>query len=326
MRIVSLRILLVLSLLLGLGSAGPVRAEAAGETTAPANIKIEQWTGHSFTFLNLPADKQSSGYEIFTENQATQGLQGDSSARLPYAQYVGKQVTVTGIVPFAAGDNQQEYMVHMTVNGTGEKLLGRSMRGQLEGLVLTTDLTNARRQFIGKTIYPKFRELSGLYVPGTTSKAVSTTIGSPAIVSDVYAGNQSQEPIWLIVSVNGQKAILPIAYSWTNLPSQSWTQTPPWQDALFAEDPRISLGGSQELWNQIQTGIVKEGMNKGQVQLTWGKPIRTDSNDSVWFYGTTKLSFNGDVLHSIETPAETSEEIPVVVPAETTTEAPVESE
>ena len=318
MKIFSLRILLVLSLLLGLGTAGPVGAEAATETTAPANVKIEQWTGHSFTFLNLPADKQSAGYEIFTENQGTQGFQGDSSVRIPYAQYVGKQVTVTGIVPFAAGYNQQEYMVHMTVNDTGEKLLGRSMRGQLEGLVLTADLTNARQQFLGKTIYPKFRELSGLYVPGTTSQAVPTTIGGPAIVSDVYAGNSSQEPIWLIVSVNGQKAILPIAYSWTNIPSQSWTQTTPWHDAFFTEDPRISLGGSQELWNQIQTGIVQEGMNKGQVQLTWGKPIRSDSNDSVWFYGNTKLSFDGDVLHSVETLSEAAVEIPVVVvtPAE----------
>ena len=323
MKIFSLRILLVFSLLLGLGTAGSVGAEAASETTAAANVNIEQWTGHSFTFLNLPADKQSAGYEIFSENQATQGLQGDSSVRIPYAEHVGKQVTVTAIVPFAAGYNQQEYMVHMTVNDTGEKLLGRSMRGQLEDLVLTADLTNARQQFIGKTIYPKSRELSGLYVPGVTTQAVSTTIGSPVTVVDVYAGNQSQEPIWLIVSVNGQKAILPIAYSWTNIPSQSWTQNSPWQDAFFTQDPRISLGGSQELWNQIQSGIVQEGMSKGQVQLTWGKPIRMESNDSVWIYGTTKLSFDGDILHAIETPtvspaethAVTSIEVPTVTPA-----------
>jgi len=294
MKIVNVRMLLVLSLLLGFSVAGPVWAQASSETSS-SNVKIEQWTRQSFTFIALPADKQSEGYEIFTENQATQGFQGDRSVRIPYAGHVGKQVTVTEIVPFDAGD-QQEYMVHMTVNDTGEKLLGRSMRGQLAGLVLTSDLDNARQQFLGKTIYPKFRELSG-----TMTQAVTTTIGGPVTVVDVYTGNQSQEPIWLIVSVNGEKAVLPIAYSWTNTPVQSWTQTAPWQDALFMEDPRMSLGGSSTVWNQIETGSIEEGMTKDQVHLSWGRPSSIQVNDSVWIYGTKKLSFDGDVLHSIET-------------------------
>jgi len=307
MKIISLRILLVLSLLLGFGTANSVGAQAASATPS-ANVNIEQWTGQSFTFLSLPADKQSAGYEIFTEDQATLGFQGDASVRIPYAQHVGKQVTVTEVAPFATGYDQSEYVVHMTVNDTGEKLLGRSMRGQVTGLVLTSDLTNARQQFLGKTIYPKLRELSG-----TISQAVATTIGSPVTVVDVYAGNQTQEPIWLIVSVNGEKAILPINYSWTNMSTQSWTQTPPWQDALFMEDPRISLGGSHDLWTQIETGNVEEGMTKDQVRLSWGKPLSIEANDSVWIYGNQKLIFDGDVLHSIknisETPSETPSEI-----------------
>jgi len=297
MKIVSLRILLVLSLLLGFGTASSVGAAPASESAA--NVKIEQWKGQNFTFISMPADKQGMGYEIFTEKQADQGFQGDSSVRIPYAQHVGKQVTVTDIVPFAAGGNQQEYMVHMRVNDTGEKLLGRSMRGQVAGLVKTSDLDNARQQFLGKTIYPKFRELTGI-----TSQTVAVMIGSPVTVVDVYAGNQPQEPIWLIVSVNGEKAILPINYSWTNIPIESWTRTPPWQNYLFAEDPRISLGGSYELWNQIQTGNVEEGMTKAQVRLSWGKPLRVEAQTSDWIYGTKKLSFDGDVLHSIATIAE----------------------
>ncbi|MBC8014368.1 MAG: hypothetical protein H7X79_01310 [Sporomusaceae bacterium] len=300
MKTFSLRIMLVLSLLLGLGTAGSVSAEVSSEI-APVNVKIEQWAGHGFTFLTLPGAMQSDGYEIFTEDQAVQGLQGDRSVRIPYAGHVGKQVTVTEVVPFDAGYKQPEYMVHMTVNGTGEKLLGRSMRGQLEGLVLTSDLNNARQQFLGRTVYPKFRDLSGVYVPGATPQAVDIAIGSPVTVVDVYAGNQAQEPICLVVSVNGEKAILPIAYSWTNIPITSWTQSPPWQDALFIENPRVSLGGSQELWNNIQKGNVEEGMTKGQVHLSWGKPFSRESNDTVWTYGNQKLGFDGDVLHSIIT-------------------------
>jgi hypothetical protein len=300
----SLRILLILSLLVGFGTAHSVWAAAASET-ASANVKVEQWTGHSFTFLNLPAEEQAAGYEIYTLDKADQGFKGDRSARISYAEHVGKQVKVTDIVPFTAGSNKQEYMVHMTVNDTGEKLIGRTMRGQLEGLVLTADLNNARQQFLGKTIYLKSRELSGLYVTGQTSApAVANIIGSPATVIDVYAANRSQEPINLIVSVNGEKAVLPIAYSWTNSPISAWTQAAPWQDVLFTEDPKISLGGSYDVWSKIDGGNVAEGMTKDQVLLSWGKAISNEANDSVWIYGTKKLNFAGDVLHSIETIAD----------------------
>lgn len=295
-----LRLLLTISLIIVGGTSSAWTAIAAEPSV---NLTTPQWTGNSFTFLALPADKQAAGYEVFTVDQANQGFQGDRSVRIPYAEHVGKQVTVTEIVTFLAGNNQNEYMAYMTVNDTGEKLVGRTMRGQLEGLVLTADLTNARQQFLGKTIYPKFRELSGAYDPGMNAipASISTPIGGPATVVDVYAGNQSQEPIWLIVSVNGEKAILPIAYSWTNGSVNTWTQSPPWQDALFMEDPRSSFGWSQEMWNNIDNSSVVEGMTKGQIRLSWGKPNSTDGNGTVWIYGSKKLNFSGDVLQSIET-------------------------
>jgi len=305
MKLFNLRILLVLSLLVAFGTVGSVWAESTSETPA-VNLTTEQWTGHSFTFLALPADKQSDGYEIFTVAQASQGFKGDRSVRIPYAQHAGKQVTVTEVIPYPAGPNQQEFMVYMTVNETGEKLVGRTMRGQLEGLVLTADLTNARQQFLGKTIYPKFRELAGLYTPGMdeTPKAVSTSIGGAATVVDVYAGNQSEEPIWLVVSINGEKAIIPIAYSWTNIPLHSWTENSPWQEALFTEDPRPSLGWSHSLWYQIENGNVEKGMTKDQVLLSWGKPVHREADDSVWIYDNKKLNFTEEVLQSIETVSE----------------------
>lgn len=302
MRLFNLCVLLGLSLLIAFGTVGSTWAESSNETL-PVNLTTEQWTGHTFTFLALPADKQSAGYDIFAIDQASRGFEGDQSVRIPYAQHAGKQVTVTEVVPYPAGPNQQEFMVYMTVNGTGEKLVGRTMRGQLEGLVLTADLTNAKKQFLGKTIYPKLRKLEGVYIPGSneTPAAVPVPIGSPVNVVDVYPGNQSQEPIWLVVSFNGEKAVLPIAYSWTNIPVYSWTETSPWQESLFTEDPRLSLGWSHSLWYQIENGNVEKGMTKGQVMLSWGKPQRSEANDSIWVYGNKKISFSGDSVYSVET-------------------------
>lgn len=302
MKLFNLCILLVLSLLISFGTVSTTWAESSNETSS-VNLTTEQWTGHTFTFLALPADKQSAGYDIFTIDQASRGFEGDRSVRIPYAQHAGKQVTVTEVIPYPAGPNQQEFMIYMTVNDTGEKLVGRTMRGQLEGLVLTADLANAKKRFLGKTIYPKLRELAGVYIPGSneTPEAVPIPIGSPVTVVDVYPGNQSQEPIWLVVSFNGEKAVLPIAYSWTNIPVSSWAGTSPWQEAFFTEDPRLSLGWSHSLWYQIENGNVEEGMTKGQVMLSWGKPQRSEANDSIWVYGNKKLSFTGDVVHSMET-------------------------
>lgn len=302
MKIFTLRLLLILSLLIAFGTVGSAWAEASNEMPS-VNLTVEQWTGHNFTFLALPADKQSAGYDIFTVDQASRGFKGDGSVRIPYVQHAGKQVTVTEVVPYPAGPNQQEFLVYMTANDTGEKLVGRTMRGQLEGLVLTADLTNARKQFLGKTVYPKLRKLAGVYVPGSdqTPEAVPIPIGSPVTVVDVYAGNQSQEPIWLVVSFNGEKAVLPIAYSWTNIPVNAWTGTSPWQETLFTEDPRLSLGWSHSLWYQIENGNVEEGMTKEQVMLSWGKPLRSEANDSIWTYGNKQLRFAGDVVSSMET-------------------------
>ncbi len=302
MKRLNLKNILRFSLILIFGVGGVAWAAVSSEIT-PVNLTTEQWKGNSFTFLALPADKQAAGYEIFPVDQAERGFEGDRSVRSSYAAHVGKEAVVTEIVSFPAGYNQNEYLVYLTVKDTGEKLVGRTVRGQLDSLVLTADLTNAKEQFLGKVVYPKLRELQGVYVPGinSTPGTVAAAIGSPATVVDVYTGNQTQEPIWLILSVNGEKAILPIAYSWTNMPANSVTQNPPWQDALFTEDPRVSFGWSLDAWNKIESGIVEEGMTKGQIRLSWGKPVSTEEDDTVWIYGTKKLGFTGDILHSIET-------------------------
>lgn len=301
MKRLCLRILLVLSLVTGFGACSSAWADAP-DPLSSSNIAIEQWPGRSFTFLALADTSQAAGYEIFKMEDATRGYSGDRSVRLPYANYVGKQVTVTDVTPFESGYDQPDYIVHMKVNETDELLSGRTSRGQLEGLVLTADLDSARQYFMGKTVYPKFRALKSAYMPGQFRSAVSVPIkiGGPVTVVDVYAGERSEEPIWLIVSVNGEKAILPMAYSWTNISPQFWTQSAPWQGSLFIEDPRMTLGWSQELWNKIESGQVDAGMTKDQVHLSWGKPVRREANGSAWIYGPYRLNFSGETLSNIE--------------------------
>jgi hypothetical protein len=241
MKLNSLRLVLMVILLFLFGALGS--AWAANSPEVPSgNLTPDQWVGQSFSFLALPAADQASGYEIFDVEHATQGFDGDRSVRIPYAQYVGKQVTVTDVVTYIASDYQYEYIIYLEEKTSKQKLVGRTSRGQLEGLVLNADLANAKQQFLGKTVYVKLRTIEGLYDPQTNTAPISipTKIGSAVNVIDIYAGMKSSEPIWLIVMVDGQKAYIPLAYSLTNVPSNSWQQSPPWQGKIMLTDFRAT--------------------------------------------------------------------------------------
>ena len=294
MKYFSLRILCVLSLLLGIQTAGLASAEDASQAV-PANLTTEQFPGHSFTFLNLPADQQSVGYKIFTPAQAEQG---DQSSPINFSEHFAKEATVSKVIPDPA---TKEYLVYLTVNDTGEELAEHTRHGQLSSLVLTSDLINAKEQFMGKTIYPKTRNLSG-------SDDVTTPIliGSAVTVVDVVASSQAQKPISLVVSVNGKNAILPIAYSWTNIAKSDWSTEPAWQEDLFLQNPRTTLGWSSATWENIEKASVIENMTKDQVLLSWGKPNRAENNGTAWIYGSKKLNFSGNIVSSIETIPETT--------------------
>lgn len=305
-----LKVRMWLCLLLGvclLAAGSPAYAGAQTSLAAPpGSLLPDQWTGQVFVFLDLPADRRAEGYEIFTASQAAAGLAGDRTVRLPYKAYTGKRVLVTDVVTYTASDHYTEYMIHMKVLATGEKLVGRTMRGQLEGLVRESDIANAKQQFIGKTIYVKKRVLPGIYNPldGTTSPAVAVEIGQPVKVVDVYAGIQSNEPIWLIVEANGAKAMLPTAYSWTNIAPGEWLPLPPWQDDCWLTDPRLTLKWSFSTWQNIAAGQVLLGMTQEQVAVSWGEPrtktAGSGSDQTVWKYGDTLVVFTGDQVTAIE--------------------------
>ncbi|MFA6850634.1 MAG: hypothetical protein WCS30_09805 [Selenomonadaceae bacterium] len=289
MKQFGLRILLMLAFIIGTQGATSAFAKTASDTD-PVNLTIEQFSGNNFTFLNLPSDQQTSGYKIFTVKQAEAW---DHSDPIDFAGHVGKEVTVTKTVWLP---EPKEYLVYMTVNDTGEKLAERTRNGQLESLVLSDDLAKAKEQFQGKTVYPKARGMIGF----NSAVKIPVLIGSPVSVVDVIAGTDAQTPISLIVKANGKKAVLPIAYSWTNLPTASWLKTAAWQEDLFLKDPRKNLGWSRSAWENIDKANVVEGMTKDQVLLSWGKPNLTEDNGAVWTYGPKKLSFSGDKVQSIK--------------------------
>lgn len=297
------QLFIVMAMVLFIGASAPAAVMAE---TISNNLTPEQWLGHTFLFHDLPKDKQGEGYEVFKVDDGERGWGGDRSVRIPYAAHVYKPVEVTDVVKFPAGTGQNEYLVYMKEVSSGMKLVGRTVRGQLEGILLADDLAQAKKQFVGKKIYLKNRyiEIEDKSSGEVLLKSMPVKIGSEAQVLDVVTGVHSDEPLCLVVSLDGQRAIIPFAYSWTNIPGTAWQQTPPWQENFFTENPRTSLGWPTEVWEQIDAGSVATGMTKKQVELDWGAPVKITENadgTSVWNYGKSKLTFRFDSLISSET-------------------------
>ncbi len=282
----------------------PVFAE--GQTVPQESLTPDQWVGQTFVFLAMPANKQKEGYEIYPEKMAQRGFAGDPAADLPYANYFSKQVVITDAIRIT--DTPYDYVIHMKVKSTGEKLVSRTFRGQLEGLGYLADREKARKQFVGKTIYSLHPALENIVQDtGSYLKEMPLLpIGTPMEVIDVWDGMQSSLPVWLVARVNGSKVAIPMAYSWTNLPRNVWNGLPPWQDTFSLEDPRKKIGDSPELWNLIQSRNIKPGMTQYEVRISWGAPNRIETvtvdglEETVWTYGDQRLRFSGDRLIVIE--------------------------
>ena len=276
-----------------------VMALPAGAATTD-NVPVSQWVGQEFITLNLPNDRRDQGYDIYVGNFSAADLRSDSVGklpRLPYLNHYAKRVVVTG-VESVRWENENYFIVSMTEKDTNLQLTARTYSGQIDGLVPAADLEKTRRDFVGKTIYAKQEYLVDHPNPAT----VLVPFGQPMAVTDVWVGYETYEPILLVVEYNNKKAVLPIAYSWTNQSSGNWTSADAWQKNFFVEDPRKVTGKNTEIWANIASSRVETGMSREEVRLSWGTPPLTDTarEDGVyyeiWTYGNNKLYFTGNVL------------------------------
>lgn len=275
---------------------------------SPNDLPLDKWTGNEFVILDLPQDRQAQGYDLYIGPITVSDLKGENVDRIPHVSYDhhGKHVIITSVEP-AQWENEQYYVVRMTEKGSNLQLTARSFQGQVDSLGLAADLEKARKEFLGKTIYAKRSSLIGLPNPET----VLAPFGQAMQVKDAWFGFDTSAPILLVVEYDKTRAVLPVAYSWTNQYPGSWQSSPAWEKNFFAEDPRKIAGDSGQIWSMIVDARVQEGMNGEQVRLSWGSPKKVESKDkngmpgAVWTYGNYKLHFVNNTLAQIETlPAE----------------------
>lgn len=272
------------------------------------NLTVKQWVGQEFVTLNLPDDRRDHGYEIYMGNFTATDLRSDNVEKLPHLPYLnhnGKHLLVNRVEP-AQWQSEEYYIVSLTEKESGLQLTARTFANQVDGIALVADLEKTKRDFLGKTVYSKRESLVDHPNPAT----VLVPFGQPLPVTDVWFGFDTTEPILLVVEYNKSKAVLPMAYSWTNQNPGSWTTADAWQKSFFIEDPRQLAGNNPTIWSYIASSRVETGMTREQVRLSWGAPPLTDmtredgNSFEIWTYGNYKLYFTGNVLTKMEvTPA-----------------------
>lgn len=191
-------------------------AVLAVTVSRPATLEMDAWVGQRFVLMPKVAKAQQYGYQSF-------------DPPLPYAEWVGKILTVTSVTPGSPA------IVTFKADG-GAALRAASYGTGIHDLAPLRDLDYAREQWVGKPLWLRVNEI--LTFDAATGKFGSIALGKGARVTvhDVVASTFDYEPIRVVVVADdGRKGFLDVQLTGTNVsPKLRGTDT---FDELFLEHP-----------------------------------------------------------------------------------------
>jgi hypothetical protein len=299
-------------------SIGEITVKEKEITSSSLDIPIEKWVGRKFIFLGTDKGLRRFGYDfkiISSDKMIDRSKLEDILGNLKYDKFYGKIITAEKVEK-----NGDWYVVIFVLDKPQMRISAKCLlkHGNIRGIALVDDLERAKEKWLGKSIYSKrpyintYSEEQGKY------GKVKVTIDEPLKVIDVWWGFSEIRPIWLIVETpRGEKGIIDIAFSWTNIYKDWWEEdrpiwligvNRPWEVKLFESNPRETYNWNKEIWESINNEKVKIGMKKIQVQLSWGYPQKINkelSSGSIreqWVYEDQKqyVYFENDVVTGIQ--------------------------
>lgn len=260
------------------------------------DIPVEQWIGKRFIFLEKSKSSQKSGYKLYSDKKRYKELE--------YDKFVGKIIKVVNVE--RAKYSRNNYDVTFVEEESDKKIYAETCEGHMEGIAFFDDMAKAKERWLGKTIY--FKSSLAQAVRKTIETydeeldkygEIKVKIGDPLKVLDIWWGIDDFNSLWMIVeTTEGEKGFISTAFSWTNICSEEWTENRPWENEFFEFNPKEKYSWSDEVWEMMNNGEVRVGMNKEQVELSWGKPekINKDISEGLileqWIYSSQYLYFD----------------------------------
>lgn len=273
------------------------------------DIPVKQWTGKRFIFLDKPKSLQKFGYHLYLRpkmylyhGRYNPKLEMKATYHLRHDEFVGKIIKVVNIQ-----EKYPHYVVTFVEAESNMKIYAETYKGYIDDIAFFDDIAKAKERWLGKTIYSQNRSILTYSEELDEYGKVKVKVGEPLKVIDIWWGFDSTEPLWIIVeTTQGERGFISTAFSYTNIYTDRWTETRPWEDDFFEFNPREKYRWNNGIWELINSGKVRVGMNKEQVKLSWGKPekinkdIYQGSIHEQWIYGSQYLYFENDKLTAIQ--------------------------
>ena len=275
------------------------------------DYRVKEWMGEKFIFLEQPKKFQQFGYELKLDKiSSIRSYNPELETEiknLRYDKFVGKIVRVIEIEDDSL--RYGDYTVTFNVEELNIKIYARTYKGRINDMAFFDDLSKAKERWLGKIIYSKGRSIRTYSAELDKYGEVKVKIGDPLKVMDIWwgLGTISPFPLRVIIETNRQeKGYMTVAFSWTNIYSDWWTENRPWEDRFFEFNPKEKYNWSSEIWELINNGEIRIGMNKEQARLSWGKPEKINKDiyeggiKEQWIYKVQYLYFENDKLTAIQ--------------------------
>jgi hypothetical protein len=263
--------------------------------------------GKRFVFVEKVAMFRTFGYPLYrsarldsARSPLDSSIQLDNR-RLRYEPFAGTAATVKAVEQHDDG----EYLITFTTDTLALTVYGRTRNEIIEGIHPEEDLAAARKRWVGQTVFSRRRLVDTYDSVASKFSTVKVSIREPLRVTTVRWGMTPlpPKPLWLMVrGADSLHGIIPVHYSWTNVPPSKRTGRLPWSGDILEEDPRQNRW-PQAVWEAIDSSKILTGMTHEQVRLSWGEPNESHSRPGEGgetilelVYPGTVLVFEGDTL------------------------------
>ena len=238
---------------------------AWGEPYADAfpTIPESDWVGLRLMILPQSKSLQHFGYQELYQDA------GKAYTPLRYEDYAGRIVRVRGIGHGRAVNGEIFDEADLQLEGTKEVIHGDLEQGCMNDVGPVSDLENARKRYLGKTLWYSDDSLK------SGDRRIKVKQYLPVKVLEVVPGWYAPVPIRFIVQTKtGQRGYVDVHMSDTNVPASLQSRSR-FEDTFLETDPRKTYAWSPKVWAAIENKEVFIGMTAQQVRMGWGDPRET---------------------------------------------------